>query len=165
MGYNWDLGEDGKPDIVTMGKAISGGVTPVSGIVSSAAIMDTIRPGDHGSTYGGNPLGMAVAQAAIDAIIEDGMVENSMKMGNLFKEKISEIKTDKISEIRGRGLFLGVEFHKDLQVDGNDFARILKSNGILAKSTHNYCVRFSPALIINEGEILEAVEVFKKSIT
>lgn len=114
MGYNWDLGEEGRPDIVTMGKAISGGVTPVSGIVSSAAVMDTIKPGDHGSTYGGNPLGMAVAQAAIDAIHEDNMVENSMKMGNLFKSKISEIKTDKICDIRGRGLFLGVEFHKGL---------------------------------------------------
>jgi len=86
MGYMWDLGED-KPDIVTLGKAISGGVTPVSGILASNEVMMTIKPGDHGSTYGGNPLGMAVAHAAVKCLVEEGMTENSMEMGNLMKEK------------------------------------------------------------------------------
>jgi ornithine--oxo-acid transaminase len=85
MGYEWD---GVKPDIVTLGKAISGGVTPVSGIVAQAAVMDTIKPGDHGSTYGGNPLGMATASAAISALVDEGMIENSAKMGALFKSKI-----------------------------------------------------------------------------
>lgn len=80
MGYEWDLGDE-KPDIVTLGKAISGGVTPVSGILTSNEVMMTIKPGDHGSTYGGNPLGMAVAQSAIECLLEEKMVENSLHMG------------------------------------------------------------------------------------
>lgn len=86
MGYQWDLG-DRKPDIVTLGKAISGGVSPVSGILANNEIMDTIKPGDHGSTYGGNPLGMATAHAAVKCLVEEGMVENSHKMGELLKSK------------------------------------------------------------------------------
>jgi len=162
MGYDWD---EIKPDIVTLGKAISGGVTPVSGIVSQASVMDTIRPGDHGSTYGGNPLGMAVAQAAISAIVEEGMVENSAKMGEILKKHISAIDCPLVKEIRGRGLFVGVEFKHDLNVDGNHFAQILRGYGLLAKSTHRYCVRFSPALVINEGEIMEAVSIVKRAMS
>jgi ornithine--oxo-acid transaminase len=161
MGYEWD---GVKPDIVTLGKAISGGVTPVSGIVAQAAVMDTIKAGDHGSTYGGNPLGMAAASAAISAIIDEGMIENSAKMGALFKSKIEELNCPLIKEIRGRGLFVGVEFKHELPVDGNDFARILRDGGILSKSTHRHCVRFSPALVIEEHEILEAIDVIKHSL-
>lgn len=83
----WDLGDDVKPDIVTLGKAISGGVTPVSGILANNEVMDTIKPGDHGSTYGGNPLGMAVAHEAVKCIVEENMVENSQKLGTLLKDK------------------------------------------------------------------------------
>ena len=162
MGYDWD---NIKPDIVTLGKAISGGVTPVSGIVSQASVMDTIKPGDHGSTYGGNPLGMAVAQAAISAIVDEGMIENSAKMGELLKKQIQAINCPLVKEIRGRGLFVGVEFKHDLNIDGNHFATILRGKGLLCKSTHRFCVRFSPALVINEGEIMEAVELIKSAMT
>ena len=89
MGYKWDLGESVNPDIVTLGKAISGGVTPVSGIVANNEIMDTIKPGDHGSTYGGNPLGMATAHAAVKALIDEGMTENSAKMGDILASGFS----------------------------------------------------------------------------
>jgi len=88
MGYMYDLG-DVKPDIVTLGKAISGGVTPVSGILADDHIMNTIKPGDHGSTYGGNPLGMAVARAAVGALVEEGMVENAQVMGKLLQDNLS----------------------------------------------------------------------------
>jgi ornithine--oxo-acid transaminase len=161
MGYNWD---GIKPDIATLGKAISGGVTPVSGIVADAHIMDTIKPGDHGSTYGGNPLGMAVAQAAISAIVDEGMVENSAKMGALLKKEIEGINSPLIKEVRGRGLFVGVEFKHELPVDGNDFAKLLRENGLLAKSTHRHCVRLSPALVVKEHEIMEALETIKHSM-
>jgi ornithine--oxo-acid transaminase len=92
MGYNWDLGDE-KPDIVTLGKAISGGVTPVSGILTNNHIMDTIKPGDHGSTYGGNPLGMAVAKAAVRALVEEGMVENAEKMGKVLLNRLKAINS------------------------------------------------------------------------
>jgi len=105
MGYQWELDENNKPDIVTLGKAISGGVTPVSGIVANNETMMTIKPGDHGSTYGGNPLGMAVASAAIDALVEEGMVENSAKMGEIMADRFNAIKSPLIKEVRSIGLF------------------------------------------------------------
>lgn len=111
MGHYWD---DVRPDIVTLGKAVSGGVTPVSGIVADDAVMDTIKPGDHGSTYGGNPLGMAVARVAVQTIVEEGMVENSMAMGDLFAAKLRAIDSPVVEDIRSRGLFCGMEFNHDL---------------------------------------------------
>ena len=109
MGYEWDLGDE-KPDIVTLGKAISGGVTPVSGILASNEVMNTIKPGDHGSTYGGNPLGMAVAHAAVECLIEEKMVENSMNMGRILHDKFTAFDSPLIKEVRSRGLFCGIEF-------------------------------------------------------
>jgi ornithine--oxo-acid transaminase len=109
MGYMHDLG-DLKPDIVTLGKAISGGVTPVSGILCDNHIMMTIKPGDHGSTYGGNPLGMAVAKAAVESLVEEGMVENAVAMGKVLKDNLSSMSSPLIKEVRARGLFCGMEF-------------------------------------------------------
>jgi len=113
MGYMWDLGDDIRPDIVTLGKAISGGVTPVSGIVANNNIMDQIKPGDHGSTYGGNPLGMAIAKRAVEVIIEEGMVENSEKMGNVLTKRFKQFKSPLIKDVRNRGLFCAIEVHGD----------------------------------------------------
>lgn len=102
-----------------MGKAISGGVTPVSGIVADNAVMDTIKPGDHGSTYGGNPLGMAVARAAVEVLVEEGMVENSLAMGKILSEKLHALTDNNphVKEVRSRGLFCGLEF-KEAYDDG-----------------------------------------------
>lgn len=150
MAYEWDLGPDVRPDIVTLGKAISGGVTPVSGILADSHIMNEIKPGDHGSTYGGNPLGMAVAKAAVEAIVEEKMTENSLAMGAILKERFDALKSPLIKENRNRGLFAAIEFVHDAKVDGNHFAKILMNNGLLTKATHTYCVRFAPALVINE---------------
>ena len=158
MGYMHDLG-DAKPDIVTLGKAISGGVTPVSGILADDFIMNTIKPGDHGSTYGGNPLGMAVAKVAVRAIVEEGMVENSQAMGKVLHRNLASMSSPLIKEVRSRGLFCGMEFRGDLPVNGNHFAKILMKNGLVTKATHESTVRFAPALVVNEDEINQACEI------
>ena len=163
MGYMHDLG-DVKPDIVTLGKAISGGVTPVSGILADDHLMMTIKPGDHGSTYGGNPLGMAIAKAAVQALVEEGMVENSKKMGELMHKNFTSMNSPLIKEVRTRGLFCGLEFLPDQGIDGHDFARILLKNGLVTKATHKYTVRFAPALVITEEEVGQASEIVERSL-
>ena len=124
LGYEFDM-KDTKPDMLVLAKSISGGVIPVSGVVCNDEIMMQIQPGDHGSTYGGNPLGMAVAKRAVEVLIEEKMVENSATLGEYLFGLNSTLKSPLIKEVRGRGLFQGIEFHHDLKVDGNDMARIL----------------------------------------
>lgn len=160
MGYDWDMGGV-KPDIVTLGKAISGGVTPVSGIVAKEHAMEVIQPGDHGSTYGGNALGMAVARAAVGCLIDEGMVENSLAMGAVVQKRFDAFNCPLIKENRMRGLFAGLEFHGDLPVDGNDMAKILIGNGLITKATHATCVRFAPPLIITEQQVHEACDIIE----
>lgn len=151
--------EEVRPDILVMGKSMSGGMYPVSGCLADSHIMDGIGPGDHGSTYGGNPLGMAIAHAAVSTIVEEGLVENSAKMGELLKSELAKINSPLFKEIRGRGLFIGVELKDDLPVDGNHFAKILCKEGLLTKSTHDYTIRLAPPLVINEQEIKQSVEI------
>jgi len=105
--------EDVRPDMLVMGKSMSGGMMPVSGVVADNAVMDEIHPGDHGSTYGGNPLAMATAYAAVKVIIEEGMVENSANLGVKLLQKIEAIKSPLVKAVRGRGLFVGLELHHD----------------------------------------------------
>lgn len=100
--------ENVRPDILIMGKSMSGGMLPVSGCLADNYIMDQIKPGDHGSTYGGNPLAMAVARAAIETMLDEGMIENSVKQGELLQSEIRKIKTDVFEEVRGKGLFIGL---------------------------------------------------------
>jgi len=151
--------EDVRPDILVMGKSMSGGMMPVSGCLADSFIMDHIHPGDHGSTYGGNPLAMAVSKTAVQTIVEEGMIENSRVMGDLLKQELKKIDTDLFKDIRGRGLFVGVELKPELKVDGNDFAKILCKKGLLTKSTHDYTIRLAPPLVINADEIHEAVGI------
>ena len=151
--------EDVRPDILVMGKSMSGGMYPVSGCLADNFIMDNIGPGDHGSTYGGNPLGMAIVHAAVSTIVEEGLVENSLKMGELLKSEISKIDSPLFKEVRGRGLFVGVELHDSLPVNGSDFAKILCKEGLLTKSTHDYTIRLAPPLVITEAEIRQSVEI------
>ena len=108
MGSHHDLKMPIKPDIMTVAKSVSGGVTPVSGIVCDNHVMDVIVPGSHGSTYGGNPLGMAVAKRAIEVLVEEKMVENAAKMGPYLLNKVNQIKSPLIETTRGRGLFVGI---------------------------------------------------------
>jgi len=158
--------ENIKPDILILGKALSGGILPVSAVLSSDEIMLTIEPGQHGSTYGGNPLACTVAQTALSVIIEEKMIENSFKLGEIFRKKISKImkKTNLIKEVRGMGLLNAIEI--------NDFGKTdtawnvcveLKNNGLLAKPTHGNIIRFAPPLIIDKESIEKACEIIETS--
>jgi ornithine--oxo-acid transaminase len=148
MAYEWD--EDAKPDIVAVGKALSGGFMPISGAFCDDHIMLNIKPGEHGSTYGGNPLAMATAKAAIKTLVEEGMPENALRMGEILGDELSQIRSPIIKDTRGRGLFRAVEVAHDAHVNGNDFAYVLMKLGLLTKATHNHSLRLAPALIINE---------------
>ena len=146
-----------KPDGVTIGKALSGGLYPVSAFLAKKEVMDVFNPGDHGSTFGGNPLGAAVAREALKVLIEENMIENSYNMGKYFREKLREIPSKHVKEIRGKGLFIGVELHKEAG-GARRFCEALMERGILAKETHENVIRFAPPLIITKEEIDWALE-------
>ena len=158
--------ENVKPDILCMGKSMSGGMYPVSGCMANDNVIKNIGPGDHGSTYGGNPLGMAIAHAAVKTLVEEGMIENSAKMGKLFISELKKIKSPLIKEVRGRGLFVGIEVAKkqEIKVDGNDLAKMFFKHGLLTKATHDQTVRLTPALVITESEVMDAVSIYDKAL-
>jgi ornithine--oxo-acid transaminase len=136
-----------RPDIVLLGKALSGGFYPVSAVLCDDEIMGLIKPGEHGSTYGGNPLASTTAITALDVLLEEKMCENANKMGKIFKKALSEIiDKDKIKEIRGKGLFVGVQFNSDKFA--YNFSNALLRNGIIAKPTQKHTIRFAPPLVI-----------------
>lgn len=147
MASEWD---GARPDILTMGKAISGGMMPVSAVCCDDSLMDLIQPGDHGSTYGGNPLAMAVAHQAVKSLVEEGMIENSQAMGEILYGELMNIKSPLIKEVRGRGLFRSIEIVRDAKVDGTHFATELMKLGLLTKATHQYTLRLAPALVITK---------------
>jgi len=151
-----------KPDILILGKALSGGMLPVSAVLSDNVIMDVITPGTHGSTFGGNPLASAIGMEAIDIILDENLVENSFVQGEYFRKNIRNIKSPIIKEVRGKGLLNAIEFI-DTNVTG-EFLKNLTENGILAKSTHDTVVRMSPPLIINNDEIDKALDIIKLSL-
>lgn len=142
-----------KADITVIAKSASGGVTPVSGILANDNIMMQIFPGEHGSTFGGNPLGMAVAKTAIEVLIEEKMTENSRELGAFFQERAMRFTSPLIKEVRGRGLFQGIELHNNLKVDGNDWAKLMLKRNMIAKATHKHCLRITPPLVINKQEV------------
>jgi len=134
--------ENVKPDIILLGKALSGGFYPISAVLTSREIMDVIKPGEHGSTYGGNPLACAIARTAVKVLIEEGMIENSLKLGTVLFKELQSIKKDFIKEVRGgKGLFAAIEFHEKSKVTAWDFSMKLKENGLLAKPTHGTTIR------------------------
>ncbi|MCL2234514.1 MAG: ornithine--oxo-acid transaminase [Firmicutes bacterium] len=153
--------ENVRPDIVCLGKAISGGVYPVSAIVCDDFIMKVFTPGVHGSTYGGNPLGAAVAIAALDVIVEENLCEKSLELGKYFVDKLRAIKCSAIKEIRGRGLFIGIEFKPEI---GKVFpiCEELMKKGLICKDTKNIIIRMAPPLVITREEIDHALEQIKE---
>lgn len=153
--------ENVKPDIMVVGKALSGGFYPVSGILADRHILGLIHPGDHGSTFGGNPLGSAVARAALKVLVEEGMVENSKKMGDYFLGRLQRLESEHIKEIRGRGLFIAVEL-KDSAGGARRFCEALQNEGILAKETHSTVIRFAPPLLIDQETIDWALPKIEK---
>ena len=139
--------ESVRPDIVILGKALSGGFYPVSAVVADADLLGLFKPGEHGSTFGGNPLGMAVARAALRVLVEEDMIVNSARLGEYFMEQLVEISSPHVKEVRGKGLLIGVELHPSAG-GARRFCEALVKVGILAKETHDNVIRFAPPLII-----------------
>ncbi len=144
--------ENVRPDLVIIGKALSGGFYPVSAVLADKEIMGLFQPGEHGSTFGGNPLGAAVARAALQVIRDEKLVENSAAMGKYFMDHLEEIPSKHIKQIRGKGLLIGVELNAEAR-GARRFCEILKTKGILAKETHDNVIRFAPPLIIKQETI------------
>lgn len=141
-----------RPDMTVIGKALSGGFYPVSAVLADQPIMGLFQPGEHGSTFGGNPLGAAVARAALRVLVEEKMIENAAEVGEYFLEQLSEINSPYIKEVRGKGLLIGVELHPEAG-GARRFCVALKEQGILAKETHEHVIRFAPPLIIDHSTI------------
>ncbi len=144
--------ENVRPDMVVVGKALSGGFYPVSAVLADESIMKLFVPGEHGSTFGGNPLACAVAREALKVIVEENLVENAAVMGEYFMERLSEIPAHNIQEVRGKGLLIGVEM-KAKAGGARRFCEALQARGILAKETHQHVIRFAPPLIIDRAVI------------
>lgn len=149
------------PDIYVMGKALGGGVMPVSAIAANKNIMDVFTPGSHGSTFGGNPLACAVSLAAIDVIEEEKLAEKSLELGEYFANALKEINNPELQEVRARGLFIGVEFNKPVR----SFCEALKEVGVLCKETHENTIRFAPPLVINQEELDWAIDKIKQVLS
>ena len=149
--------ESVRADILILGKALAGGFYPVSAVLSSDAIMDVFQPGDHGSTFGGNPLGAAVARAALEVLTEERMVDNAAAMGEYFLEQLAEINSPAVKEVRGKGLLIGVELKPDVG-GARRYCEALREAGVLCKETHVNTIRFAPPLVITRDEIDWALE-------
>ena len=153
-----------KPDILILGKAISGGVFPVSAVLADDDVMLVIKPGEHGSTYGGNPLGCKVAMAALDVIKDENLAENSERLGKIFREEMLSIDSDMIELVRGKGLLNAVAIKPKNGKTAWDVCVAMKENGLIAKPTHEHIIRFAPPLVINEEQLREAIDIIKKTI-
>ncbi len=149
-----------KPDILLLGKALGGGVFPVSAAVTRKDIMDVITPGSHGSTFGGNPLGCAIAEASLDVHIEENLAERSAELGEYFLKKIKEIDSKHFKEVRGKGLFIAIELKKSAG-KARKYTEALKEKGLLAKETHDYTIRLAPPLVIKKEEIDMALDMLR----
>jgi ornithine--oxo-acid transaminase len=150
-----------KPDVLCVGKALGGGLYPVSASLARKDIMAVFTPGSHGSTFGGNPLAAAIGEAAIDVLVDEKLAENAQKMGAYFRKRLEEIRNPKIKEIRQKGLLIGVEFHLGKTETVRPICEKLMAKGVLAKDTHEKTVRFAPPLVITKEEIDWAIERIK----
>jgi len=146
-----------RPDVVILGKALSGGVYPVSAVLADEEVMGVFHPGDHGSTYGGNPLGAAVGRAALAALVDEGMVENSARLGAYMLERLGRLDSPHVHEIRGRGLWIGIELNREAG-GARRFCEALQREGVLCKETHDHVIRFAPPLVITRDEVDWALE-------
>jgi ornithine--oxo-acid transaminase len=156
--------EDVRPDILILGKALSGGVLPVSAVLADDDVMMNVKPGEHGSTYGGNPLGCKVAMAAMNVLTEEGLAENAAVAGEYFRNAVKNIRSPHIKIIRGKGLLNAIVIGHPEKDAAAKLCNILMKNGLLAKPTHGDIIRLSPPLIIKKEEIAEAVEIIGKSL-
>jgi len=151
-------------DILILGKAVSGGVMPVSAVLANDDIMLCIKPGEHGSTFGGNPIAGKVAMAALEVVKDENLEENAERLGKIFREELKRIDSERIELVRGKGLLNAVIIKPIAGKTAWDVCLALRDNGLLAKPTHDHIIRFAPPLVINEKQLREAVEVIKKTI-
>ncbi|MGZ3693793.1 MAG: aminotransferase class III-fold pyridoxal phosphate-dependent enzyme, partial [Bdellovibrionota bacterium] len=152
-----------RPDILILGKALSGGVLPVSAVLCDDEVMMNIKPGEHGSTYGGNPLACKVAMAALEVLRDEKLTENSARMGEIFRAELKKIKLPWIQEVRGRGLMNAIVVDPKGQIKAWDLCLKLKDNGLLAKPTHDHIIRLAPPLVITEPQLRESCAVIKRT--
>ena len=153
--------EDVRPDIVIIGKALAGGFYPVSAVLADTPLLGLFTPGEHGSTFGGNPLAAAVSRAALKVITDENLVQRSARLGEYFLEQLSEIPSPHVKEVRGRGLLIGVEL-KEGAGGARRFCEALQTEGILAKETHERVIRFAPPLVIEKDTIDWALPRIRK---
>ncbi|MEW5570104.1 ornithine--oxo-acid transaminase [Rossellomorea marisflavi] len=149
------------PDMYILGKALGGGVFPISCVVADEAVLGVFNPGSHGSTFGGNPMACAVSIASLDVLIDENLADRSLEMGEYFMGKLKEIKNPLIKEVRGSGLFIGVELHEPARA----YCEKLKDEGLLCKETHDTVIRFAPPLVISQEDLDWAIERIKKVLS
>ncbi len=149
-----------RPDVLIVGKALAGGFYPVSAVLASKEILGVYQPGDHGSTFGGNPLGCAIARTALRVLVEEKLVERSAELGAYFVQKLKTLRSNDLKEVRGRGLWIGIELHRAAR----PYCEALKELGILCKETHDHVIRIAPPLVITRDEIDWAFEQIKRVV-
>ena len=152
-----------RPDILILGKALSGGVLPVSAVLADDEIMLTIKPGEHGSTFGGNPLACKVAIAALEVIKNEKLAENAERLGKIFRKEMQNINSDMIELVRGKGLLNAVVIRPKNGKEAWDVCLAMKEKGVIAKPTHGHIIRFAPPLVISEAQLLEAINLIKEA--
>ena len=153
-----------RPDLVILGKALGAGLYPVSAVLADSEVMDVFQPGDHGSTFGGNPLGAAVARAALSVLVDEGMIDNSARLGAYLLERLRAIDSPHIREVRGRGLWAGIEL-EPAAGGARRFCEALQREGLLAKETHEHVIRIAPPLVITGDQLDWAIERLEKVLT
>ncbi|XP_012268812.2 ornithine aminotransferase, mitochondrial [Athalia rosae] len=152
-----------RPDIVILGKALSGGFYPVSGVLSDDRVMLLIKPGEHGSTYGGNPLGARIGLAALKVLEEEKLAERAEKLGNILRDELRKLPNDIVTLVRGKGLLNAIVIDKN--IDAMDICMKFRDEGLLAKPTHGHIIRLAPPLVISEEQLMESVEIMSKVIS
>ena len=156
--------EDARPDLLILGKAISGGVFPVSAVLADDEIMLCIQPGEHGSTFGGNPLACKVAQAALEVVLDEKLAENAYRLGKIFRRELRDFNNDMITLVRGKGLLNAIVIKPKNGKEAWDVCLKLRDNGLLAKPTHGNIIRFAPPLVITEEQLMICIRIIKKTI-
>jgi ornithine--oxo-acid transaminase len=156
--------ENVRPDILILGKALSGGVLPISAVLADNEIMMTIKPGEHGSTFGGNPLASKVAIAALKVLEDEKLSERAEQLGKIFRDELSKVKSDMIELVRGKGLLNAVVIKPKNGKEAWDVCVALKDNGLLAKPTHQHIIRFAPPLVITEKELRTSIDIIIKTL-
>src|SRR5690606_31012656 len=159
--------ENVRPDMLILGKALSGGAYPVSAVLADDAVMNVIKPGQHGSTFGGNPIAAAVAMAALDVIKDEQLAENAQRLGELFRSKMNEYidKSAIVNLVRGKGLLNAIVINdSEDSSTAWDICMALRDNGLLAKPTHGNIIRFAPPLVMNEEQLLDCIDIITKTL-